>query len=224
MSTTIQEKLETMAANEQKVFDAGKGKGVYEWWDYYQTHQWLDDATGKATRSGDRISYGYAFAGIGWDDKNYNPIRDINATHASYDMFAHSGITDTKVAINIANPDKAGNTYNTFRNAAWLKTVRKFIINELQSMDGQFTNCKRLENLTIEGTIGRDANFYWCPLTRKSILGVFDHLGTPTTTQTLTFKGSAVDAAFEGGRTSDEWLALVAEAEGKNWSVGLYDA
>lgn len=207
----IAEKLTTIAENEQKVYDAGKAKRDYEWWDYYQTHLWMDVQKDYLSRTGDRTGYGYAFAGA-WDDEIYNPIREINATTASYDMFALSAITDTKVAISIAHPTNSVNKNNTFRNAQWLKTIRLFKINELQDMSTQFINCGKLENLTIEGTIATKFNAQWCPLTKTSILSVRDALSDTTTGLTCTFKATAVSAAF----TDDEWNALTATKP--NWT------
>ena len=206
---SVAEKLNTIAENEQKVYDAGKVQRDYEWWDYYQSqYKLLDNSV-----SGDRKSYQYAFAGYGWRDDNYNPIRTITAHDNTTNMYAYSAITDTKVTVDVAGTT-ATNKGSTFANATLLATVRKFVVNELTGMTGQFNNCSKLQNLTIEGTIARNAYFQWCPLTPTSMKSVISALknfavNDPDNvyTQTLQF-------------SDDCWAALEADStapDGGTW-------
>ena len=210
-------KPEEMASKVESVYEAGKAQRDYEWWDYYQSQYWAWN--GKV--EGDRVDYTNAFYGGGWRDDNYNPIRPITATSSSQSMFSYSIITDTKVDVSIAGTN-ATNKSSTFANASELVTVRKFIVNELQGMSNHFTNCTKLENLTIEGVIGKSVNTQWCPLTKESILSVVEHLSDTATGVTATFKASAVDTAFEtsegaaDGSTSAAWAAL--KATKPNWT------
>ena len=195
---SIAEKLTTIAENEQKVYDSGKAQRDYEWWDKYQLYN-----------GSERTDYLYAFAGTGWNDDNYNPIRTIKAHGRCGDMFAYSLVTDTKVAVDIAATSSTNKT-NCFRNATRLRTVRKFITNEIMNCDNQFTNCSELENLTVEGTIGRNAYFQWCPLTPTSMKSVIAALKNFTVndpskvySQTLQF-------------SDDCWAALEADSTAPN--------
>ena len=200
----LNEKLTAIAENEQRVFDAGKAKRDYEWW----------DKVAPTTR----YSYVYAFFGPWWTDDVYNPVRELTIANASSSpnstyMYGGSMITDTKVPINLStNAERVYNLVNTFTSATYLKTIRKLIVNERIAMDNQFTSCTALENLTIEGTIGQNFNAQWCPLTEESILSVVTHLSDTTSGLTCTFKSTAVEAAF----TTEEWNALVATKP--NWT------
>ena len=202
----LNEKLTAIAENEQRVFEAGKAKRDYEWWDRYQKQN-HGTPHEKA-----RENYLYAFAGTGWDDTTYNPIRTIKAIGNGQNIFTLSNITDTKVDVDLAHGGTTPNCVNGFANARALVTVRKLIVDETTQMDNQFTNCTALENLTIEGTIGQNFNAQWCPLTEESILSVVTHLSDTTSGLTCTFKSTAVEAAF----TTEEWNALVATKP--NWT------
>lgn len=163
---SIAEKLATIAKNEQRVYDAGKAKRDYEWWSNYQLSFF----------GSEQVEWRYAFAGMCWSDATYNPIYDITILISSTDMYAYSAITDTKVAIT-----GGSNAAKTFRNSN-LCTIRKFIVDEGTPMNEQFTNCDSLENITIEGTIGKTANFQWCErLTPESMISIITHLKNFTT-------------------------------------------
>ncbi len=216
---TTAEKLTTIAENQKKVYEAGKEQRDYEVW----------DAMFPPTRR----SLLYAFYGAWWTDDLYNPVREISFANAAKNtvntQFAYlaSKITDTKVPINVAYAYSQRNDGSLFSGAKHLKTVRKLIVNENTSMDTTFTDCSALENLTIEGAIGKNANFQWCPLTKASILSVYNALSTTATGVTCTFKTSAVNTAFEtapgaaDGSTSAEWTALVDSKQ--NWTFALSD-
>ena len=204
----------------QDVYEAGKAKRDYEWWTTYQSPR------GSAFDGVNRY-WRMAFAGECWRDEIYNPITDIVAEQSSDDMYAYSGITDTKVSIDLRGTN-ASSRY-TFRYSS-LVTIRKLIVYEDTKMSLQFKGCEALKDITIEGTIGTKVDFGDCPyLSRKSIENVFDCLGTPTAATTMTFTDFAVNVAFEtstgahDGTSSPEWLAFVAEAEDKNWTVTLVE-
>lgn len=162
---SIAEKLTTIANNLTSIFNKAKEQRDYEWWDEYQSVYWggVKDV---------RKDWRYAFAGDGWNDSTYNPTKDINILSASDDMYTHSWVTDSKVPIKLS--EYGGS--KTFRNSE-LVTIRKLIVDEDTPMSQQFTNCGSLENLTIEGTIGTDANFQWCEcLTLESMVSIIDAL------------------------------------------------
>ena len=198
------EKLTVVAKNQQKVFDAGRVQGERDWWEKYQ--RW--------TATSYHNDYMYAFAGYLWDDTAYDPIVQIDATARSNDIFAYSRITDTKVPVNIASSSTT-NKNATFRNATNLVTIRKFIVNASQSMNGQFSGCTKLKNLTIEGTIGKAVGLGECPLTRESIESVVNALSTNTSGLTCTFKKTAVESAY----TDEQWAAV--KNSKPNWAFAL---
>ena len=157
-------------------------------------------------KGGEPMSYRCAFAYGRFTDEIYNPLHTIKCTDtASTDaeqMFYLSAITDTKVPIQIGK-DKPLN--QTFRNAYYLRTIRKLIVTEGCTFASAFESCNALENLTISGVIGQNINLQYSPLTRTSIESVVNALSTSAEGKTVTFKKTAVNEAF----TTDEWNRLI---------------
>lgn len=212
---SIDNKLITVAENEQaiteeaqRVFEAGKAQRDYEWWDYYQ-----NDFHGTSYEGTSRNCI-YMFAGSAWRDAVYNPIKPLEPTGNSQMMYAYSNITDTKVPITLASGKSVGNVGSTFKDSK-LVTIREVIVDEYNSMDNQFQNATKLQNLKITGVIGKTANFKWCPLTRASIESVVSCLSDTTSGLTCTFKATAVENAF----TTEEWEALTATKP--NWTFAV---
>lgn len=165
-------------------------------------------------RNGTLTGYSYAFAGIGWIDETYNPKYPINATTAANYMFCYTGITDTKVPIDLGT--NRTNKVGVFENASKLVTIPELILgSEIRLSNTAFTNCTKLANITITGTIGYTASFEWCPLTKASIISIVNALSATATGYTVTFKKSAKEAAF----TDEEWNALIATKS--NWTFSL---
>lgn len=211
---SIAEKLQTIAENEQRVFDAGKQAERDGFWDVFQ-------AGGKAT------TYFYAFSYGKWTDENYNPRYDIaidESNNFGQNVFYNTGITDTKVAI-IAN---GLNISGMFYRAKKLKTIRKLSIQASTGFaTSTFTECEALETLIIEGVIqATSVNLSWSTkLNRQSIESVITHLSPTITTLSLTLSLDAVNKAFEtaeganDGSSSAEWIAL--RDSRTNWTISL---
>lgn len=176
-----------------EVYEAGKAQRDYEWWDMYYDNLFT--------------SFEYAFSGFGWRDDTYNPKHAIVTTSSCDNMYYYSGVTDTKVTIDLSRASSAAT--KTFRYSD-LVTIRKFIVHEKLYMSTQFTNCYCLENLIIEGTIGTNANFQWCEcLTLESMISVITHLKNFTTddpdkafTCTVQFDEGCLDNLVENGGLS----------------------
>ena len=205
---TLAEKLTAIAQNQQAVFDAGAQSEYDRFWDAYQN-------------KGNNKYYLYAFAGNRWNDTTYNPKYPITPTGNSQMMYIMSGVTDTKVPIDL-DAENVTNCTNMFKDATSLKTIRLLKVRDTIPMHDQFSGCKKLENITIEGTIGRIVNMSACPLTRASIESVVAALSDIATVDTVkgteltaTFKVSAVNAAF----TAEEWVVLTASKP--NWRFVL---
>ena len=171
---TTAKKLVTIAEKVIAVFEAGKAQGggggsFYDnFWDSYQN-------------GGKRTDYLYAFAGAGWNNSTYNP------KHSPLDMsgngqmaFTYSLITDTKVPIDITKA--SANISGMFNNAKKLVTINKIMVSEsTASMNSFFTNCSALENITIEGVIGKNINVQWCTkLTHDSLMSIINALQNKT--------------------------------------------
>lgn len=114
-----------------------------------------------------------------------------------------------------------------FAQCLKLVTVDKFILKEDGSnkFSNIFLNDVSLRNIIIEGTMGDSVSFESCPLSKDSILSVFNSLSDTITGKTLTLKLSAVNTAFEtsagaaDGSTSAEWQALIGTKP--NWTIAL---
>ena len=138
----IAEKLIRQKQDFDKVYEAGKKDYQGDFWDIYQ-------GNGMAK------SYAYSFGGAGWTDDIYNPKYDIIINYTAAYMYAETKITDTKIVIDLANGAGSRSTSYMF-NASSLVTIRKLIVSETTQFSNTFRNCKALENITIEGTIGQN--------------------------------------------------------------------
>lgn len=162
-------------------YDIGYGEG-----DNYGYDRGYDDGVGVGQKAeydrfwdayqdyGKRTPYPYAFAGYCWTDETYNPKYPINATGNANALFLASAITDTKVPINLGTTtlNKAG----MFESATNLVTIRELIWDCDINFANQFSNCVKLKNITFNGTITRNINMQWCPLTPESAWNVVQHL------------------------------------------------
>ncbi len=242
---SIAEKIATIAANEQRVYDAGyeKGKadggggGGYTDGDLDASYNEGYDDGRQAEydafwddfqKNGKRTEYHNAF-GIAWSSKTFRPKYNIVATGA-YSMFHNfcygQGVSlkqmlaDCNVTLTFLNAYNIGNLFNsagitelgeidlstTRNNSAYifnecilLKTIDRLVLPVGQTtFSGWFTNCKALENITIEGEIIADISFQWSTLlTRASIESIVNHLSDTATGKTLTLSKTAVDEAFK---------------------------
>lgn len=191
---SVAEKLLAIAENEPKIFEAGRKTEYDRFWDAYQ-------------QNGNRKEYGYAFAGQAWNDEAYNPKYPINATVNSNALFVNNPwITDTKVPINLGTTTT--NKANMFQYATNLVTIRELIWDCDINFAKQFTGCINLKNITLNGTITRDINMQWCPLTVESMLSVINHLKN--------YKGTTSEGAYTLTFSEDCWESLEAWLDEQN--------
>ena len=216
----IAEKLQTVAENQQKVYDAGYAAGQSAGGNTDEAYQ-DGFADGKLAeydafwdvlqQKGNRRNYWGAFAS--WTDEIFKPKYPIVAT-AIKSMFYLSTITQ------LPTMDFSGGIYaleNTFDYTSVI-TIEKIIIKAdgTQRINQGFTGCRKLVNVSFEGVIGASISFADCSLLSKaSIENVVGVLSNTTTGTTATFNKAAVNNAF----TTDEWNALVATKP--NWTVTL---
>lgn len=213
----IAEKLTTIAENQQKVYDAGVIAGQGNGYDKGVEDGRQKQFENHVARCSGQKNFLWAFAGVGWGNKpfggsappNYRATEDMIfdcETNAS-SMYAYSQVSDTIATIKLVT--SSGNAPTTFDNATALVTIRKLIVGE-QTPGLKFANCRKLENITIEGVIGKGWNCKACPLTNETVQNIIDHLKdlTGQTTQTLTLKadvGAAVTDAQKAAITAKNW-------------------
>lgn len=186
-------------------YEDGEYKGAQaeydRFWDAYQDY-------------GNKTSYAYAFAGQAWTDETYNPKYPINATSNANALFVNNAqITDTKVTINLGTT--TGNKSNIFEYATNLVTIRELTWDCDINFTKQFTSCKNLKNITFNGTITRDINMQWCPLTVESMLSIITHLKN--------YKNTEYEGLYILTLSEDCWNRLEAwkseqEQGGAGWS------
>lgn len=211
---SIAEKLQTIAENEQKVYDAGYNKGKAEGggnaeiWDSY-------------LKNGTITNCDYIFAGIGWNDAIFNPPHRI-APKTAYRMFIATGITDISKAdidfsnctnlndfasgstalqkVGVIDISKASAGVNwLLGNCKNVHTVVKIITSETRGYASAFNGMASLVNIEFEGVIGRSINFQSSPLSVASMKNIISHLknyhGTDKDlTYTLTFSDACWEA------------------------------
>lgn len=213
---SIEEKLTTIAENEQKVYDAGAQREYDRFWDIVQ-------------QSGNRRGYRYAFSALClmWNDNSYNPKYPIVCSQDNYSatsLFQESTlITDTKVPIVISGT----RADNVFHNCRALKRIPSLTFENLVRFSSTFTNCGALEELNLYGTLDIDGfNVQWSTkLSKASFESVIGHLSMTTSGLSVTFSKIAIDNAFEtstgsaDGSTSSEWAALANTRS--NWTINL---
>lgn len=191
---SIAEKLQTIAENEQRVYEAGKQAEYDRFWEDTLENMGLGD---------------FAFAGPTWTDESFNPPRGtvIQPSRAVY-MFACAGITDLVALcekkeitidfskstsfmdtfygayganftrIGVVNTTSSNGLNQIFYGQTRLHTIVKIILRAdgSQTFAAAFNNCSALENVEIEGTIGKDGfNVSSCTkLTHDSLMSILN--------------------------------------------------
>lgn len=211
----ISEKLTTIAENQKKVFDAGKKTQYDKFWDVFQDF-------GETLVGIDASRYNYAFSYNKFDDNTFSPKYPIlissNGSHMTGAFRGNTLITNTKVPIRIStnNPQIEVYMNGSFMDCTNLETIVELYFGEkAYTTDSCFQNCTSLKNLNITGTIIKNFNVKWCPLTKESIESVINALSEDVSDQTVSFSKTAKERAF----TDDEWSSLIATKP--NWSFSL---
>lgn len=237
---SIAEKLTTIAENEQKVFDAGKGKSELAMWDFI-------------TNKGKRVFYEYAFKS--WGGEYFRPPYKIVPTSRSLCMFEESNIKKieskyldlSKITIGNA-ADNTSNNYCTFRYCenleevedigmpaggyyytwGWCYNLHTVAVMRCRKEGGYrspFGECKKLRNITIEGVIGNNFSMAYCPLlTAESLISIidalFDFSGTANEyTRTLTLHKNAITTLESLGSNSPNGNTWVEYIDDKKWNL-----
>lgn len=242
-SGTSKYTTEEMPDGVAEVYEAGKKSEYDAFWDEYQTN---------GTRS--KYEYAFACYGWTDKTFNPKYDIICGAGSGATSMFHSSLITDvqgilekkglildtSKTYLNsfaqysrskrwgVIDATYCANSSSAFGYAfasAHCETIDKLIVNDKVVTTNGFNNADKLTNITIEGTIGKNFDIHWSPLSFDSITSIISHLSDAATGQTLTLSKSAVNKAFEtttsanDGSTSPEWLALVSTKQ--NWAISL---
>lgn len=207
----IKEKFIQIAENEQRVYEAGKAKGIEEgkqaeydaFWDVFQNN-------------GNRKSYAYAFGSGGWNDSTFAPKYNLVLASDQTRMFIRSQIKDLKGILEglgvILDTSGANNLSYLFEESAVTKcplidtrgmsnpqrifyyatalteTTLKLKDDGSQTFTGLFSGCTALTDLEIQGVIG-GAGFNVSPctnLTHDSLMSIINHLKDGVSSVTVT--------------------------------------
>lgn len=200
---TVKEKLETIAKQQQDVFDAGKAKERSDFWDFYQDH-------------GNRRNYHQAFysiGGKGWTDNTYHPkypITGLDGTNST--IFVDTMITDIKVPVDLSSAVKSDLTFYT--NPV-LKKIPMLTLpqNPDATVTNIFHSCKALEDVTFGGTILHDISFAWSPNISDSTIESMTNALEDRNGKT------ALKVSFHSTTLARLTEAQISAIEAKNWTI-----
>jgi hypothetical protein len=218
---------EDFSAGLDAVFAAGSQSEYDFFWDTLQ-------------QNGTRVSYACAFGG--WVDALFQPKYDICPTDG-YMMFRSTSIKDLKHLPVKLDFSRTSNTQymfqwaitqqlgeldlrsmsnqcdNMFAYTYYLHTIDKLILKDDGNQilkDNMFTEATALQNITIEGVIGKKFSFKWSTkLSKASIGSIVNALSTATSGLSLTLSLTAVNNAF----SNEEWATLANTRP--NWTINL---
>lgn len=234
---SIAEKLQTIAENEQKVYEAGKKSEYDEFWDEFQ-------------QNGNRVNYNSAFGGC-WNNKIFKPKYSIKPTNAYFmfynsagavinlgecaeDYFRDLGIEldyskATNAAYGVAGLHakrfekldfrSATNLMNLFyghnnANNNSVEVIDEFVSSEVTTYGNDtFAQATVLREIRFSGVIAKSINFANCSklsvASMKSIIGALkNYKGTDKEGQcTLTLSQSCWDALHNSGETAPDGSA-----------------
>lgn len=237
---SIAEKLQTIAENEQKVYEAGQQSEYDRFWDAFQ-------------QNGERSSYAFAFAGDSWNGENFKPKYDIKPKSTARYMFAHaqklvgqnidellskcgvildtSGVTASDGFSNfmqyscphtMPEIDTTGaNNLNSFMYYASINTIKKIRFKDdgSQTVLTMFNN-SNFVNVEVEGVIGKSLKLNSASsMTVASAISFITHLKNYSGTdnefkETIYLSSSTLNKLDAEGETSPN---------GNLWRDYIYD-
>ena len=246
---SIADKLQTIAENQQAVYEKGKQDEYDRFWDNYQ-------------QNGERRRYRYAFADLGWTVDTFKPKYKMTLSASGavgifylcnsgtkgdtnpldYREFGHLldfsqaadgqsafyGAKMNYINVDLSNCTRLQSCFSGDYNSNYLSDLTLKFSEKCTNYTNAFGYCAYLINLTfVEGSvIASDLAFNRSPkLTKASLLSIFTALSTTVSGKTVTVHKTAVNKAFEtseganDGSTSQEWLDLIATRS--NWTVSL---
>lgn len=235
---TTAEKLQLIAENEQKVFDAGKEAEHAAFWDAYQ-------------QNGQRTDYATAFSSSCWTPALFHPTHPLTVGNG-YMLFRNNqkvnaamlaqgewdfsacwslqyGFVGCFQLEEVADLGATVTLESCFADCTHLKSVQRLHLPPAENgiVTNLFWNCPQLTEVSVVGTLrAGNLGLQKSPLlSRASIEGLVAALSDEVTGQTLTLSQTAVNTAFEtasgaaDGAQSEDWAALIATKS--NWSFSL---
>jgi hypothetical protein len=192
--------------------------------------------------NGKRTDYNHAFAY--WGNIDFRPTYPIRPTNAGYmfmlakirrfqdgTTFDFSQATQMNYLCSSAQIEEFPYIISTVSASdlsalfGWNSAIRligTIILKDdgSQKLSYMFDNCYALENVTFSGKFGQNISFAQSTkLDRESIESIVGALLETASGKTLTLSRTAVNNAFDGGSTGNEWLNLVATKS--NWTITL---
>jgi hypothetical protein len=158
-------------------------------------------------------------------EKQYFDLSQHPATSGNAN-YTFIGCSSLLIVEDIGMPAMS-NYSGTYQGCYSLHTIEKIRCNEDTVFNSTFINCRELQNITIEGSIGK-SGFYIesaTKLSKDSITNIINALSTTSSGKVMSLSLTAVNKAFEtssganNGSTSDEWEAL--KATKTNWTISL---
>ncbi len=219
-----------------KTYEDGIQEEYNGFWDNYQKN--TSDGTCR-------------FAGTGWRNETFKPKENIEFNN-SYMLFRMSRIQGDLVEIlnnlgvtlstamsttliyafsytkfsriGVIDCSNSSNLSEVFSHSEELETVDKLIVDEGNTFSGTFTNCTALKNITIEGTIGRNIDFKFSPLTIESAKSVInalkDYSGTTSEyAYSVSFSSSTLALLEAEGNTAPHGGTWIDYVDKKGWSM-----
>ena len=196
---SIENKLTTVAENQEKVFEAGRTKEWSDFWDAFQMN-------------GNRTCYDYAFGGYSnyipkWENIFYPKydIKPINSMEYAFVNFQSDGNFDLEARLNecgvkldtskcgylsdlfsganisvipeidTSKVSKASRTDHMFYYCKCV-TIRKLILGKCGLGANPFASAYYLENIVIEGEIIASVSVNSCSLTHDSLMSFINAL------------------------------------------------
>lgn len=160
---SVQEKLQTIAENDQRLYEMGRTKEWSDFWDVFQNY-------------GNPMQYIQAFARNRFNANTYKPKHPFKSTYST-GMFQGLNFTDTLVDIELLEGQKDASYM--FGYCSKLKTIRKIKISteNISFSTSAFQSCSALENITFEGVIPCNIHLQWSTkLTHDSLMSVINAL------------------------------------------------
>lgn len=232
---SIAEKLQTIAENEQRVYDAGYAKGQAEGGNPTATYEEGFAAGKKAENDefwdgaqkygNEPINYTYAFRnGNIWNQERIEKVKykQLYASGCSSMFHGNDAITDLSMFSFRIDGKMSVNA--CFYSCTNLRKCMPLNFDNIASTNNLFKSCQNLEEFIAYGTIAVELDLGDSPyLNKASITSVMTALHSTLEGLTVTFSTAAVNTAFEtsagakDGIESAEWKAL--RSSKSKWNI-----
>ena len=209
---SIRNKVETIANNQQAVYDAGFAKGSESGGQGASTKAFWDNV--KAN-SGYMV---YAFSGCAWRDNTFKPIYDIVPRGNATCLFRACGITDLKKCFDDAgvtlDTSQVTNANTMFGYSASLTTVPKLDLSNATNTQWLFNACSALqtiEEINFSANTPFNETFKSCSaLTNMTVTGVIGQNGLDLSASTLLSHDSLMSVINSlESKTSGTWTVTL---------------